>query len=130
MENLVGDTTGLIHLISSIVALVSGMLVLVIRKGTKRHKQIGYIYVLNMLGMIITAFMIYRLFKGWGIFHYATIAILLTILFGMIPVWTKKPKDTWMYQHFSFISGGENEQFFHLWKLSIVIHFGNKDFLP
>lgn len=42
MENLVGDTIGLIHLISSIFALIFGAIVLIMKKGTKKHKQIGY----------------------------------------------------------------------------------------
>ena len=103
MEHLVGDTYGLIHLISSVVALVSGTLVLIMKKGTKRHKQIGYVYVISMAMLIVTAFMIYRLFSGWGIFHYATIGSLITIGLGMIPVWTKKPTGKWKYHHFSFM---------------------------
>ncbi len=103
MEYLVGDTYGLIHLMSSICALVTGSLVLIIKKGTKRHKQIGYVYILSMAILLVTAFMIYRLFKGWGIFHYATAFSLVVILLGMIPVWTKKPANKWKYQHFNFM---------------------------
>ena len=103
MEYLVGDTDGLIHLMSSISALISGTLVLIMKKGTKRHKQIGYVYVISMAILLITAFMIYRLFKGWGIFHYATAFSLIVILLGMIPVWTKKPTNKWKYQHFNFM---------------------------
>lgn len=97
------DTTGLIHLISSLFALLFGTMVLIMKKGTKRHKQIGYAYVVSMAVLLTTALMIYRLFNGWGIFHYATVASLLTTLFGMIPVWTKKPTNKWKYQHFSFM---------------------------
>ena len=103
MENLVGDHIGLIHLISSCSALIFGTLVLILRKGTKRHMRFGYLYLISMGVLIITAFMIYRLFNGWGIFHYATLFSLLTILFGMIPIWTKKPINTWKYRHFSFM---------------------------
>jgi uncharacterized membrane protein len=103
MEHLVGDTYGLIHLISSIVALVTGTLVLMIKKGTIRHKQMGYVYVISMVLLLLTSFMIYRLFNGWGIFHYTTIASLLTISLGMIPIWTKKPTQQWKYMHFSFM---------------------------
>ncbi|WP_262895858.1 hypothetical protein [Cyclobacterium marinum] len=35
MENLVGNTIGLIHLISSLIALISGVLVFIMRKETK-----------------------------------------------------------------------------------------------
>lgn len=103
MEHFVGDTYGFIHLISSIVALITGTLVLIIKKGTIQHKRIGYIYVISMVLLLLTSFMIYRLFNGWGIFHYTTIASLLTISLGMIPVWTKKPTNNWKYMHFSFM---------------------------
>ncbi len=103
MEHLVGDTYGLIHLISSIVALVTGTLVLIMKKGTIRHKQIGYVYVISMVLLLLTSFLIYRLFNGWGVFHNATIFSLITISLGMIPLWTKKPTNNWKGMHFSFM---------------------------
>lgn len=103
MEHLFGDAYGLIHLISSVVALVTGTLVLIMKKGTNRHKRIGYAYVISMILLLLTSLMIYRLFKGWGIFHYTTIASLITISLGMVPIWTKKPTSRWRYMHFSFM---------------------------
>ncbi len=103
MEHLVGDSYGLVHLISSICALIAGTLVLIMRKGSKRHKQFGYVYVISMAILFVTAFMIYRLFKGWGIFHYATVFSLTTVLLGMIPIWTKKPANKWKSFHFRFM---------------------------
>ena len=103
MEHLVGDAYGLVHLIASIVALVTGTLVLFMNKGTIQHKQIGYVYVISMALLLLTSFMIYRLFNGWGVFHYATIFSLITISLGMIPIWTKKPTKKWKYMHFSFM---------------------------
>ncbi|AKP52698.1 MULTISPECIES: DUF2306 domain-containing protein [Cyclobacterium] len=103
MENLVGDTTGLIHLISSSSALLFGTLVLMLKKGTKLHVKMGYLYLISMGVLILTALMIYRLFNGWGIFHFATLFSLLTIILGMIPVWTKKPLNTWKFRHFTFM---------------------------
>ena len=103
LYHLVGDTVGLIHLISSIIALFSGSLVVLLRKGTKTHKQMGYLYVVSMLVLLITALMIYRLFQGWGLFHYFTLISLATLALGMIPVWYKKPPKKWLYRHFSFM---------------------------
>jgi uncharacterized membrane protein len=103
MQHLVGDTVGLIHLIASIAALLAGTLVLILKKGSKKHRQIGYAYVVSMAILLVTALMIYRLFKSWGIFHYATVFSLIVILLGMIPVWTKKPVNKWQYQHFNFM---------------------------
>src|SRR5690606_28659672 len=103
MENLVGDNTGLIHLISSCFAILFGTFVLILKKGTKLHIKIGYLYLISMVTLIITALMIYRLFKTWGIFHYATLLSLITLILGMIPVWRKKPVDKWRDQHVSFM---------------------------
>ncbi len=103
MENLVGDVNGLIHLVASIIALLTGTMVLGIKKGTQQHKKIGYAYFASMMVLIITAFMIYRLFDGWGPFHYTTIISLVTLGLGMIPIWMKKPKGKWKYLHFSFM---------------------------
>lgn len=103
MEYLVGDIYGLIHLISSIIALITGSLVLLMKKGTIWHKRIGYIYLVSMVLLLLTAFMIYRLFDGWGIFHYATIFSFITISSGMIPLWIKKPINRWKSMHFSFM---------------------------
>ena len=93
------DYTGFIHLFSSIVAVVAGTLVLTLRKGTKIHKVIGYIYVAAMFVLLATAFMIYRLFGGFGIFHVAGIISTITLLGGLIPVLRRKPKN-WVFFHF------------------------------
>ena len=90
MNTLISGLTGTIHLIVSIIAMISGMMVLYRPKGTKQHKQLGYIYVIVMLLVNLTAFMIYRLFGGFGIFHFFAIVSLLTLLAGMYPILRKK----------------------------------------
>lgn len=103
MKNLVHDSLGGFHLIVAILALISGTMVLVMKKGSRRHKQIGYFYAFNMLLVNLTAFGIYRLWGGFGIFHIAAIIGLVTLLAGMIPVMIRKPRDNYMGWHFSFM---------------------------
>ena len=103
MENLVGDTTGLIHLLSSIAALIFGTAVLMLKKGTRLHVNVGYAYVMSMSLLLITAFLIYRLFGGWGLFHYFSILSAITLAGGMIPILIKLPKSSWASFHFSFM---------------------------
>lgn len=103
MENLVGNNIGLVHLISSCFTIIFGTYILIAKKGTKQHIKIGYLYVISMVILIVTAFMIYRLFNGWGIFHYTTLLSLISIILGMVPIWTKKPVNKWKYLHFSFM---------------------------
>ena len=94
---------GLMHLIASIIALITGTWVITTQKGTAIHKKIGYIYVVSMTVLIITAFMIYRLFGGFGIFHIAAIISTIALLGGMIPVILRKPEKSWLGLHYNFM---------------------------
>lgn len=53
--------------------------------------------------MLIAAFMIYRLWGGWGLFHYAAIISSATVLGGFIPIVFKVPGDSYITYHFSFM---------------------------
>lgn len=101
MESIITSTTGLIHFIAGLIALVAGSAVLLMEKGTQTHKKIGYIYCLSMVILIITAFMIYRLFGGWGIFHWAAVISTLTLLAGMIPPLFLRHTKYWLSLHFN-----------------------------
>lgn len=102
MNTLTSGLTGTIHLIVSIIAMISGMMVLCRPKGTKGHKQVGYLYVVAMLLVNLTAFMIYRLFGGFGIFHFFAIVSLLTLLAGMYPILTRKGRQ-YIFRHFNYM---------------------------
>jgi uncharacterized membrane protein len=101
MENLVHSPLGMIHLVLALISTITGSFVLGMKKGTKSHKRVGYVYFVSMIGLNGTAFMIYGLFGYFGIFHWAAVFSSLTILGGMIPV-IKKPKG-WIYRHFAFM---------------------------
>jgi uncharacterized membrane protein len=89
MENLVGDNIGLIHFISGIFALIFGGLILALKKGTKKHRQIGYSYVISMIILILSSFGIYRLFGQFGLFHFFSIVATTSLILGMIPILKK-----------------------------------------
>lgn len=67
MNQLTSGFTGSFHLMVSILAMITGIMVLGMRKGTRRHRQLGYLYAVSMLLVNLTAFMIYRLF---GVLEY------------------------------------------------------------
>ncbi|MEM9079035.1 MAG: DUF2306 domain-containing protein, partial [Bacteroidota bacterium] len=71
-------------------------------KGSQLHKKVGYVYVASMVVLLITAFMIYRLFGGFGIFHVAAVVSSVTLVAGMIPAIRKKNKN-WVILHFSWM---------------------------
>ncbi|NNE25712.1 MAG: hypothetical protein HKN09_02610 [Saprospiraceae bacterium] len=96
------DLTGLIHLIASASALITGTVVLVKKKGTINHKRWGYLYTMSMATVVITSFMMYNLFGGFGIFHFFATISGLTLIGGMLPMFLKRPKH-YISMHFSFM---------------------------
>ncbi len=103
IENLVRSSTGAIHVLSALAAMVVGIIVLVMRKGTRAHRFYGYLYFYLMLALNGTAFMIYGLFGTFGPFHVAALLSLATLMFGFIPVMRRKPAKSWLMQHFTFM---------------------------
>lgn len=101
-DHLISGNIGLLHLISSLLAILFGSLVLFSTKGTRRHKKIGYYYCAAMIAVNVTAFMIYRLYHSFGIFHWLAVLSTLTLLGGMIPVIRKKPASYISY-HYGFM---------------------------
>lgn len=99
------STLGFIHLIFGILALVAGTAVLFLRKGTRWHRTLGHLYLTNMLALNISALFIYRLFGSFGPFHWLALISLLTLLAGMVPVFTRRPKGRWLALHASFLNG-------------------------
>lgn len=77
--------SGTIHFAASIVSIALGAVVLAQGpKGGRRHRQLGWSYVVAMLTVNATAFMIYGLFGGFGPFHVAAIISLTGIVAGTL----------------------------------------------
>lgn len=95
MNSLVVNNFGLAHLIAGIAALILGFAVLVIKKGTRIHRKVGYAYTLSMVVLIGSSFGIYRLFGGFGVFHGLALVSTFSLVAGMMPMLRKQrtPKD-------------------------------------
>ncbi|MBW1297761.1 DUF2306 domain-containing protein [Aquimarina litoralis] len=96
------STVGIIHFASSIISLISGTIVIAKSKGTKTHKQVGYVYTLSMIILLITSFMIYRLHGTFGVLHWFSVISSITLLLGMLPMILKRPKS-YLHLHLSFM---------------------------
>ena len=57
-----------------------------------------------MVGLNLTAFFIYRLFGGFGIFHGLALLSLFTVLVGYVYVIRRKPRDRWLELHYEYVS--------------------------
>ena len=92
------------HLIAACTALLAGLGVIITRKGTRLHKQLGYVYFFNMLGLNISALFIYRLTGHFGPFHGAALASLLTLIAGFLPAYLRLPHGRWLELHYEFMN--------------------------
>lgn len=74
------STIGWYHITVAILSIVSGAYVLLAtKKGTRLHRQAGWVFVVSMLLANGTALSIYRLFHGFGPFHVAAIINLTSL---------------------------------------------------
>lgn len=93
-----------LHIGMAISALLFGLCVLLTRKGTRLHKQFGYAYFFNMLGLNMSALFIYRLTGGFGPFHAAALASLVTLLMGFGAVYLRLPAGRWLALHYELMN--------------------------
>ena len=100
MQGLLGIT----HTIFGLVALVSGLVVFLTRKGTGNHRTVGYVYVGSMLALNGGAFLIYRLYGRFGPFHVAAVISLATLAAGFVPLLLRRPAGRWLSYHYGFMS--------------------------
>lgn len=82
---------GVFHLAAAILAIASGAAVLLLtRKGGRRHRQLGWFYVGSMAAVNVTALLIYKLFGGFGPFHVAALVSLVTVGAGTLVAMTAR----------------------------------------
>ena len=90
---------GQVHFYLAVVALVSGGVVVALKKGDGIHRLVGFVYATSMHGLHGSALMIYNLTGSFGPFHILAIFSLATLLLGLLPVLLRRPKDTWIERH-------------------------------
>jgi uncharacterized membrane protein len=95
---------GPVHVAFGICALVLGLGVLRLRKGTRVHRALGHLYLASMIGLNATALAIYELFGGFGPFHVLALVSLLTLGCGVLPAITRRPRRSWFEAHAYFMS--------------------------
>ncbi len=100
MKYIVHGPIGAIHLLFSILSMITGLLVLLLKKGTTRHKRLGYLYAVSMFIVNLTACMIYRLYGRFGIFHWMAVMSCAVLFTGLYPVIRKKGNN-YLLIHFT-----------------------------
>ena len=96
----------LFHTINGFIALVSGLAVVFLNKGTGIHRILGYVYVASMYVLCFASFTIQDttpFFRGFGMFHVMALASIATVTAGLIPALYRKRFSNWYQWHYSFM---------------------------
>jgi len=116
---------GTLHLSLALVALASGLVVCLCRKGTTWHKRWGWAYASVMVAVNATALSIYGLLGHFGPFHAAALFSLFTIAMGLVPV-LRKANRFWLLRHGYWMSGS----YVGLWAAAVAETATRTDLLP
>lgn len=87
------------HTLLGPIALISGFISILLKKGTPLHKRIGYSYAVSMLLLTGSSLTIYNMFEGWGPFHYMALVSMATIFAALLPAWRYRHRANWLVWH-------------------------------
>jgi uncharacterized membrane protein len=95
------------HTVNGVIALLTGLLVLLLPKGTVLHRSGGYVYVASMVLLCVASFRIRDstpFFHGLGMFHVMALVSLGTLIAGLLPM-LRRPRSPNAYRlHFRFMA--------------------------
>lgn len=95
---------GTAHVGFALVALASGAWVLLRRKGDTAHRWRGWVYVGSMVGLNVSALLVYDLTGSFGPFHVMAIASMAGVLIGIGYVRLRRPRSGWRHLHGTWMS--------------------------
>jgi uncharacterized membrane protein len=101
MTPILHSFDSLVHLVAALLALGSGTTVLLLPKGTPRHRRWGRAYVAAMAVVVATAFRLYFLFGRFGVLHAGAVACAGTLLVGTGAVAGRARVRAWARWHYA-----------------------------
>lgn len=99
-----GNALGLFHTGSAAASLVVGAIVLLMPKGTRRHRRLGAGYFAAMVATNASALLVYHRTGHLGPFHVAAAFSALTLVAALLPVVLRKPGQHWIEMHYELVT--------------------------
>ena len=92
------QTAATSHVVAALSALLAGVAVLVLPKGTHTHRAIGTAYVVALVLLNVAALSLHREHL-FGVFHALAVASLVTLIVGLSPLLLGKRSPTVIATH-------------------------------
>jgi uncharacterized membrane protein len=98
---MIQSTSGLIHTLAALCALLTGIVIFSRPKGTYFHRTLGYVYSVSMTVMLVTAFLTYHLTKSFNFLHIFAIASCPPFILGF---WAAFGRHSgWLPRHYHWM---------------------------
>jgi uncharacterized membrane protein len=98
---MIQSTTGLVHTLAAMCALLTGIVIFFRHKATSFHRALGYLYSISMSVMLVTAFLTYHLTKSFNFLHIFAIAACPPLILGF---WAAFRRHTgWLAKHYHWM---------------------------
>ncbi len=98
---MIQSTTGLIHTLAAVCALLIGIVIFTRPKATFLHRTLGYVYSISMTVMLVTAFFIYHLTKSFNLLHFLAIVSFPPLVLGFAAAFNRR--RGWLSQHYKWM---------------------------
>ena len=98
---MIQSTTGLIHTLAAVCALLTGIVIFSRPKATFFHRSLGYVYSISMVVMLVTAFFIYHLTKSFNFLHIFAILSCPPLALGFEAAFTRR--SGWLARHYHWM---------------------------
>ncbi|CAN5628743.1 hypothetical protein BH24ACT22_BH24ACT22_13860 [soil metagenome] len=93
----------IIHTGAAIFAILCGILVLILEKGTSTHKMIGKIYATAILTLCVFSIFIQEINGGFSIFHLISIQTTVFVIAGLCALLLRNKLEHWYVWHLRFM---------------------------
>jgi len=93
-----------IHTALGVIALIAGAWNLLTQKGTPLHRQMGWVYVTTMTGLLATSFFIFDLFGSFGPFHAMSLVSGATLGLAVYFPLRRDHHEHWLEHHYMWIT--------------------------
>jgi uncharacterized membrane protein len=92
-----------LHVATAVAAMAAGLGIVLMRKGTRVHRRVGYFYVVSMVALNVSSFFIFSLTGRFSPFHVASMFSLTILVAGFLPVFLRRPQGGWLRLHMEFM---------------------------
>jgi uncharacterized membrane protein len=94
---MIHSTMGGMHLAAALIAIATGLAVVLLPKGHAPHRLLGLVYSFAMLMTCTSALLLYGMTGHFGLFHFFAVLSLINILVGISQAIPRR--GDWMRRH-------------------------------